>query len=492
MQKVLRAFPAAAVLFGFGCVEQTDDKPTEEDLKVIKQNILATAPTPKNPVNADLEGKLLYIGSDVETVPIEPGKDVKITHYWKVVSPPGEGWKIFTHLSGPNKQGFINVDHVPIRGKYAVARWKAGEIIRDEHSIRLPGTWQHSKVDIYTGAWKGPNRMQVKSGPHDGENRVLAASVPTQVKIVVPRKRYVARKATKPPKIDGKLDDEAWKDVLTTGPFVNTLTGAPVEQRTEARLLWDDKFLYIGVDAADADAWSNLAKRDDKLWTQEAIEVMIDGDGDGKSYIELQVAPNGTVFDTYLPEYRKYEDSVDPKRKQFDWNSGMKVAVKVDGTLNKREDQDKGWSVELAIPLEDVKGLATTGGPKIPPATGDVWRFNLFRLDMPQGQAQQASAWSPPMVGDFHVLDKFGDLVFGDDKGVVAHPPVGSAPALPRLPLGQLNPGIPPRPNPGIGLSVQDDSQRPVNEMPVAPPGYKAPAAAKAPASAPDGEKKKK
>lgn len=39
----------------------------------------------------------------------------------------------------------------------------------------------------------------------------------------------------------------------------------------------------------------------------------------------------------YLPTYRKYEDSLDAKV-PFDWNGKFKAAVKVDGTLNKRED----------------------------------------------------------------------------------------------------------------------------------------------------------
>ncbi|HTA19984.1 MAG TPA: hypothetical protein VK989_11860, partial [Polyangia bacterium] len=83
-------------------------------------------------------------------------------------------------------------------------------------------------------------------------------------------------------------------------------------------------------------------------------------------------------------------------------------------------------TVELAIPLEDVKGLDKASGVKLPPTVGDKWRINMFRMDMPQGpgKAQQASGWSPPMVGDFHALDKFGDLVFGDDKG-------NAAPAVP-------------------------------------------------------------
>ena len=57
----------------------------------------------------------------------------------------------------------------------------------------------------------------------------------------------------------------------------------------------------------------------------------------------------------------------------------------------------------------------------------------MFRLDAPEGKAGSASAWSPPLVGDFHALDKFGEVVFGDEKGNrpdrrrgtrPAHPPV--------------------------------------------------------------------
>jgi len=418
------------------CVEQDDEKPTEDDMKVAKQNILTTAPTPRYPVNADLDGKVVYIGLDTEAQTIEPGKDFKLTHYWKLVAPPGDGWKTFTHLDGPNHQNFINADHAPVKGKYAVSAWKPGEIIRDEHTIRLPGNWSQPTVNVYVGLWRGPTRLPVKAGPHDNEGRVLAATIPVHAteKAPPPRKRYVARMVAKPPKVDGKLDDPAWATAPSTGPFVNTMTGAAADQKTEAKILWDSKFLYVAFDNADTDVWSNLSKRDDKLWTQEADELMIDADGNGKTYIELQVAPNGNVFDTYLPEYRKYEDSIDPKKKQFSWNSKLTAKVQVTGTLNKRDDKDTGWTAELAIPLEDVKGMDKDSKVRLPPSPGDVWRINMYRMDMPQGKPQQASGWSPPLVGDFHALDKFGELVFADDKGTVPHPSVavsgGPAPAL--------------------------------------------------------------
>jgi hypothetical protein len=413
------------LLMAAACVEQDDDKPTEEDMKAVKANILTTAPTPKLPLNADLEGKVVYLGLDVDPPTAEPGKTLKLTHYWKAVASPGEGWRVFTHVEGPNHQGFINADHGPVGGKYAVSQWKPGQIIRDEHSVTLPPNWSHETVLVYVGLWRGPTRLVVKSGPNDGSNRVLAATIPVKLpaKPEAARKRYVAKKIDKPIKIDGKLDDAAWKDALSTGPFVNTMNGGPAEQNTEAKLLWDDKFLYVGFENADTDVWSNLSKRDDKLWTQEAVELMIDADRNGKTYIEIQVAPNGTVFDAYLPQYRKYEDTVDAKKAPYSWTSKVNVKVAVDGTLNKHGDKDKGWTVELALPLVDAKGLDPKAElPRLPPSLGDVWRVNMFRMDVPQGKTQQASGWSPPLVGDFHALDRFGDLVFGDAKGNVAPP----------------------------------------------------------------------
>jgi hypothetical protein len=409
----------------FACVEQDEDKPTTDDLTAAKQNILTTAPTPRYPVNADLDGKVVYLGLDVDPLPVEPGKDVKLTHYWKVVAPPpaSEGWKIFTHVEGPGKQSYLNADHAPVQGKYPVASWKAGDIIRDIHTVRMPGNWSSPVVEVYVGLWHGAQRMPIKSGAHDAEGRVLAASIPVRaLNAAEPRRRYLARLATKPPKLDGKLDDPAWVAAPSTGPFVNTLTGAPVGQRTEAKLLWDSKYLYIGFDNADTDIWSDLTKRDDKLWTEEADEIMIDADGNGRTYVELQVAPNGNVFDTYLPERRRYEDTINPKLKPFSWNSKLIAKVQVDGTLNKRDDEDKGWTVELAIPLEDVKGMDDKSAVKLPPSPGDVWRINMYRMDQPKGKPQQASGWSPPMVGDFHALDRFGELVFVDADGKLPPP----------------------------------------------------------------------
>jgi hypothetical protein len=438
----MRRLFGLAVAFALvgGCVEQSPDAPSEEDIRAAKEHILSTAPTPKYPVNADLEDKLTYLGLDVDTDTVTPGKAFTLTHYWKVNKAVGDDWKIFIHLEVPDsKKSHLNADHTPIGGKYPVSYWKPGEIIRDIHRVSVPQNWPANTVEIYVGAWKGPLRLKVVKGPKDNENRVLAVKLPTTPPKEAEKKKLVARKVKAGAiKIDGKLDEKEWKDAPSTGLFVRTMDGLPTDQKTEAKLLWDDKNLYVAFECEDRDVWSTMDKRDDKLWQQEAVELFIDADGDGKTYVELQANPRGTIFDSWLPTYRG---------NQNDWNSNVKVGVKVDGTLDKRDDTDKGWVVELAIPLEDAKGREKEM-KNVPPKVGTEWRVNFFRLDQPSGKTQVGTAWSPPLVGDFHALDKFGVLVFGDEKGTAPgvaveqpkeKPAAPAAPVAPTAPTPQAN-----------------------------------------------------
>jgi hypothetical protein len=134
------------------------------------------------------------------------------------------------------------------------------------------------------------------------------------------------------------------------------------------------------------------------------------------------------TFDSWLPVYRQNDNAFDIP---------MTTAVQVNGTLDNRKDEDQGWTAELKIPLEAARGRLPEM-KNVPPQVGTEWRANFFRMDMPAGKPQQASAWSPPMVGDFHALNKFGTLVFADETGVA--PTTGSVPLMaPVLQVGGPN-----------------------------------------------------
>jgi hypothetical protein len=438
------AVPWLVALATAACVEQTPDTPSQADLSAAKQHVLTAPPaTIKFPVNAELEGKLVYLGCDADAASLKPGQAFTVTHYWKVSQPVGDEWKLFVHLNHEGgKQGFVNLDHTPVQGKYPVAYWKAGEIVRDVHRVTLPTGWTSPRAEIYTGVFKGNLRLKVTKGPQDGQNRVLAVSLPVTLTAAPASqpalKRYVARKvAPGAIKIDGKLDEPAWKQATSTGLFVNTMTGAKAAQEAEAKILWDEKNLYVGFEIKDTDIWGTFTARDDKLWQQECVELFVDWSGTGRNYLEIQVSPRGTIFDSFLTEYRKHWKG----KKEYDFDSGVVAKVTVDGTLDKRDDKDRGWVVELRLPLDRLKGPAEKG-PTLPPKVGEMWRVNLFRVDRPKGQGEQGSAWSPPLVGDYHAAKRFGELVFGDERGVA--PPIassaGAAPAAPTPASGMVVP----------------------------------------------------
>jgi hypothetical protein len=90
-----------------------------------------------------------------------------------------------------------------------------------------------------------------------------------------------------------------------------------------------------------------------------------------------------------------------------DWDSQVQAGVSVRGTLDDAA-ADGGYTVELAVPFA---AFATGDPPASPPQPGASWRVNFFVMDA-RDQGQRAVAWSPPRVGDFHTLNRFGRVVF--------------------------------------------------------------------------------
>lgn len=210
---------------------------------------------------------------------------------------------------------------------------------------------------------------------------------------------YEVARTGVPIKVDGKLDEASWAKAAGA-KFINNSDGSPAAQETEARILYDDKYLYFSFRSADENVWATLRRRDQRLWEEEVVEVFLQADASQPSYIELEVNPLGTMLDIYLLDVRK------PLRYES-WNSEkLRWAVRVDGTVDGKGG-DRGWTCELALPLEDV---ATA--PRLPPRAGDRWRMNLYRMEVRPVAA--LLAWSPTRKDDFHLPAMFGWLVFTD------------------------------------------------------------------------------
>jgi hypothetical protein len=408
------------------------------DPAYIEANLLAGEPAAmQNRVDADFGGKVVYLGNDVDTVNLTPGGNARILHYWKVIEPPGSDWRIFSHVLGTGTE-WMNVDDTDMRAGYPTSKWKAGDVIRDEQKFALERGWKSDFAELAVGLYrKGSHgidgRMPLVSGPSDGEHRVRvfrfqvdragesAAGAPME---------YRVRRASGPIAIDGVADEASWAEAPRSAAFTDAEGGRAVSGQTHARLLWDDEHLYAFIEVEDTDIHSPYKKRDDPLWKADCVELFIDADGNGRGYVELQVNPHNAHFDAWFPRTRA-------QKGDFDWRSGMRSAVVVDGTVDDRSDTDRGWNVEIAIPLADVKGRDDAMNVRIPPQPGDRWKLNIVRVDLPKGSEQvTASSWSPITIQDFHALDRMLEVVFADEQGKTEEPtgekpeepPAGAAP----------------------------------------------------------------
>jgi len=213
---------------------------------------------------------------------------------------------------------------------------------------------------------------------------------------------YEVARVTSSINVDGKLDEKAWADAQPAGAFVNNRDGSRSELQTEARILYDQQFIYFAFRAVDRNVWATMKKRDEHLWLEEVVEVFLQANPSIPNYIELEVNPLGTMLDIYLIDRRKplhYES----------WNSEhLRWAVQVEGTVD-GQDGDRGWSCELALPFEDIASAT-----HVPPQPGDRWRMNLYRVEQKPKVAELA--WSPTLQDDFHVLPRLGEIVFTDHQ----------------------------------------------------------------------------
>ncbi|MFW6051673.1 MAG: carbohydrate-binding family 9-like protein [Myxococcota bacterium] len=405
---------AIAGVASIGCTEKGHQLSAEEKAQV-EAHVSEEAPDVDQQVRADFEGKIELLGYSVEPEVWKEGEELQVTWYWKANESLEDDWKLFTHVADAKGTDRLNFDSAGvIRQLYPPGRWEEGQHIRDVQKVVLPKDWNSPRATFYVGVWNGPHRLRVKEGPNDGDNRVRAfnirteeASEPAEDEGDADLPSLTARKAKEAPTIDGKLDDAAWKDAIAGRPFVDTMKGTPAEPRSTVQLAWDDEHLYAAFRVQDDLLKSDFTEHDEHLWEQDAVEIMVDPDGDGRNYFEMQVSPAGVVFDT------RYDTRRQPKPfGHVDWSSELEAKVEVRGEIGD-DEADEGYSAEIAIPW---KAFAAGSPPASPPSVGDTWRMNFFVMDARE-EGQRAVGWSPPETGDFHVPARFGRVRFVDAEG---------------------------------------------------------------------------
>jgi len=206
--------------------------------------------------------------------------------------------------------------------------------------------------------------------------------------------------------IDGRLAETDWQktppiDFIT--PWNDTARDGA--QSTVARLLWDDDNLYIIYECVDPYLDSEVVAHDGPVYAEDAVEIFATPNPDDVgTYFGYEMNINSALLD-----YIAFGGGAEwTPNIFFPWQSeGVQIATSYDGTLNDHVDTDRGWILEIAIPLDNFRHV----GGRIPPRDGDTWRAALNRTAGHQGQYGLWSDTRTPKAA-FHHAAYFGILAF--------------------------------------------------------------------------------
>jgi hypothetical protein len=167
---------------------------------------------------------------------------------------------------------------------------------------------------------------------------------------------------------------------------------------TSVAAWYDREHLSILFSGTDDHVVANYTAHDDPLYEEDVIEVFL-APQRLTEYFELEVSPNGTIFDARI---ESPDGNRTTMRADRGWTceglvAAVRRVVESDGAIT--------FDVLVRLPFAALERGA--------PEAGEEWRVNFFRIDRHPG-GDEYSAWSPTMKdpADFHVPAAFGTLRF--------------------------------------------------------------------------------
>lgn len=188
-------------------------------------------------------------------------------------------------------------------------------------------------------------------------------------------------------RIDGRLDEEAWRDAPAAGRFAQEAPhhGEAATSPTEVRVLYDDESLYIGARMRHAPGHggvTGLVHRRDRDSASDWFGVAIDSAHDRRTAHEFRVNAAGVQRDVLLYGDTSSDDTWDAV-----WDSSVTAA-------------GDEWTAELRIPLSLLRIRSVE--------RDQTWGINFVRVDQ---DPQETDRWHVVARSENAFVSRFPLLV---------------------------------------------------------------------------------
>lgn len=220
---------------------------------------------------------------------------------------------------------------------------------------------------------------------------VLSVSLLAQAPTPIEKKQYRTNAIENGAiKLDGQLSEPAWQQVAWSSEFVEHQPdqGAEPSQQTRFKIIFDDKFLYIGYrcfDTAPDSIVRRMGRRDQ--FVGDWVEVNIDSYHDQRTAFSFTFSVSGVRGDEYVSNNGN------------DWDSSWNPIW--DGQSH---TDSLGWTAEVKIPFSQLRY-----GKQSEPVWGIQFTRRILRKEERstwQSVPRSASGW----VSEFGELHGLHDL----------------------------------------------------------------------------------
>lgn len=208
-----------------------------------------------------------------------------------------------------------------------------------------------------------------------------------------PLKTLRAQRVSEPPELDGLVTEAFWKEIDVATDFIqqNPEEGELSPERTEVRVVFDDRNLYFGIICFDSQPQNIVVtqnRRDADLEDTDSLLILLDTFNDDQNAFIFGTSPTGIEFDAQVSKAgQRRGGGGGPARAggsggaqrggssafNLNWDGVWKVRSQI---------TERGWESEIVIPFRTVRYK--------PGET--VWGLNLMRN---LRRRNELSYWSP-------------------------------------------------------------------------------------------------
>jgi hypothetical protein len=197
--------------------------------------------------------------------------------------------------------------------------------------------------------------------------------------------------------VSGHGSSSQWS--ITDWINLSTQEGAVSQYTTRVKVLYSETGMYFLFTCGDKKISSTMKADNLNLWEEDVVEVFLWPDESYPVYFEYELSPTNFELPIIVPN----------KKGNFlgwlPWHyDGERRTQHSTSLIRDKDDAVTGWYAEFFIPFKLLTPLI-----QLPPAAGNKWRANMYRIDYDNGQVP--FSWQKTET-TFHEYNKFGTIIF--------------------------------------------------------------------------------